>query len=458
MAKIRTMTEGNSAKMIFLFALPLMFGNVFQQMYTVMDTMIVGQALGVQALAALGAADWLNWMVLGSIQGISQGFAILMAQEFGAGNIGRLQKVIGNSAILSAITSILLLILTQCIAAPVLQLLQTPQEIVGMSLLYLRIMFLGVPVVMAYNVLASVLRALGDGKTPLYAMIVASFLNIGLDLLFVLVFHWGIAGAAAATVAAQAFSGIFCLASLKRVTIFAFSKSDFQIESALAGKLLGLGAPMALQNAIIAVGGMIVQFVVNGFGVLFIAGFTATNKLYGVLEIAATSYGYAMVTYVGQNLGARKIKRIRRGVKEAVLIAIVTAALIGVVMLLFGKNILSCFISGTPQEFEQTLEIAYHYLTIMSVCLPVLYYLHVTRASLQGMGDTMLPMLSGIAEFIMRTGAALLLPYLVGEYGIFYAEILAWLGADVVLFVSYLYRIRAISRKMEEAEIQQTAY
>ncbi|MDO4325767.1 MAG: MATE family efflux transporter [bacterium] len=457
MAKIRTMTEGNSAKMIFLFALPLMFGNVFQQMYTVMDTMIVGQALGVQALAALGAADWLNWMVLGSIQGISQGFAILMAQEFGAGNIGRLQKVIGNSAILSAITSILLLILTQCIAAPVLQLLQTPQEIVGMSLLYLRIMFLGVPVVMAYNVLASVLRALGDGKTPLYAMIVASFLNIGLDLLFVLVFHWGIAGAAAATVAAQAFSGIFCLASLKRVTIFAFSKSDFQIESALAGKLLGLGAPMALQNAIIAVGGMIVQFVVNGFGVLFIAGFTATNKLYGVLEIAATSYGYAMVTYVGQNLGARKIKRIRRGVKEAVLIAIVTAALIGVVMLLFGKNILSCFISGTPQEFEQTLEIAYHYLTIMSVCLPVLYYLHVTRASLQGMGDTMLPMLSGIAEFIMRTGAALLLPYLVGEYGIFYAEILAWLGADVVLFVSYLYRIHAVSRKMEQAEIQQTA-
>lgn len=458
MAKIRTMTEGNSAKMIFLFALPLMFGNVFQQMYTVMDTMIVGQALGVQALAALGAADWLNWMVLGSIQGISQGFAILMAQEFGAGNIGRLQKVIGNSAILSAITSILLLILTQCIAAPVLQLLQTPQEIVGMSLLYLRIMFLGVPVVMAYNVLASVLRALGDGKTPLYAMIVASFLNIGLDLLFVLVFHWGIAGAAAATVAAQAFSGIFCLVSLKRVTIFSFSKSDFKIESALAGKLLGLGAPMALQNAIIAVGGMIVQFVVNGFGVLFIAGFTATNKLYGVLEIAATSYGYAMVTYVGQNLGARKIKRIRRGVKEAVLIAIVTAALIGVVMLLFGKSILSCFISGTPQEFEQTLEIAYHYLTIMSVCLPVLYYLHVTRASLQGMGDTMLPMLSGIAEFIMRTGAALLLPYLVGEYGIFYAEILAWLGADVVLFVSYLYRIRAISRKMEEAEIQQTAH
>lgn len=458
MAKIRTMTEGNSAKMIFLFALPLMFGNVFQQMYTVMDTMIVGQALGVQALAALGAADWLNWMVLGSIQGISQGFAILMAQEFGAGNIGRLQKVIGNSAILSAITSILLLILTQCIAAPVLQLLQTPQEIVGMSLLYLRIMFLGVPVVMAYNVLASVLRALGDGKTPLYAMIVASFLNIGLDLLFVLVFHWGIAGAAAATVAAQAFSGIFCLVSLKRVTIFSFSKSDFKIESALAGKLLGLGAPMALQNAIIAVGGMIVQFVVNGFGVLFIAGFTATNKLYGVLEIAATSYGYAMVTYVGQNLGARKIKRIRRGVKEAVLIAIVTAALIGVVMLLFGKSILSCFISGTPQEFEQTLEIAYHYLTIMSVCLPVLYYLHVTRASLQGMGDTMLPMLSGIAEFIMRTGAALLLPYLVGEYGIFYAEILAWLGADVVLFVSYLYRIRAVSRKMEEAEIQQTAH
>ncbi len=450
MSKIRTMTEGNSAKIIFFFALPLMFGNIFQQMYTVVDTMIVGQALGVQALAALGAADWLNWMVLGSIQGISQGFAILMAQEFGAGNIKQLQKVIGSSVILSAAASILFLIVTQSIALPVLEILQTPEEIMGMSLLYLRVMFLGIPVVMAYNVLASILRALGDGKTPLYAMVVASFINIALDLLFVLVFHWGIAGAAAATVIAQLCSSLYCFSAIRKITIFSFEKEDFHADGVICKKLLSLGAPMAFQNAIIAVGGMIVQFVVNGFGVLFIAGFTATNKLYGILEIAATSYGYAMVTYVGQNLGAGRIKRIRHGVRNAMIIAVLTAFAITVVMLLFGKGILGCFISGTPEEFDATMQIAFHYLAIMSVCLPVLYILHVLRASLQGMGDTMLPMMSGVAEFVMRTGSAILLPALMGEEGIFYAEILAWIGADVILIWSYFFRIRGVEKRYQK--------
>lgn len=450
MSKIRTMTEGNSAKIIFFFALPLMFGNIFQQMYTVVDTMIVGQALGVQALAALGAADWLNWMVLGSIQGISQGFAILMAQEFGAGNIKQLQKVIGSSVILSAAASILFLIVTQSIALPVLEVLQTPEEIMGMSLLYLRVMFLGIPIVMAYNVLASILRALGDGKTPLYAMVVASFINIALDLLFVLVFHWGIAGAAAATVIAQLCSSLYCLSTIRKITIFSFEKEDFHADGVICKKLLSLGAPMAFQNAIIAVGGMIVQFVVNGFGVLFIAGFTATNKLYGILEIAATSYGYAMVTYVGQNLGAGKIKRIRHGVRNAMIIAVLTAFAITAVMLLFGKGILGCFISGTPEEFDATMQIAFHYLAIMSVCLPILYILHVLRASLQGMGDTMLPMISGVAEFVMRTGSAILLPALMGEEGIFYAEILAWIGADVILIWSYFFRIRGVEKRYQK--------
>ena len=184
---------------------------------------------------------------------------------------------------------------------------------------------------------------------------------------------------------------------------------------------------------------MIVQSVVNGFGVIFIAGFTATNKLYGVLEIAATSYGYAMVTYVGQNLGAGKGQRIRQGMRSAIKIALVTAVIIAVCMLVFGKLILGCFISGTPEVAEATMEIAYRYLAIMSICLPILYLLHVMRSSIQGMGNTVLPMLSGIVEFLMRTVAALLLPLLAGENGIYFAEILAWLGADVVLVISYFY-------------------
>lgn len=436
-ARIRTMTEGNPGKLILTFALPLMAGNVFQQLYTVVDTMVVGKYLGVDALAALGASDWMNWMMLGIVQGFAQGFAIRMAQEFGAGKYDSLRKVIGNSGILAFLSSLLLVALGQLAARPVLTLLQTPSDIMGDTLLYLRIMFLGLPIVMAYNLFACILRSLGDGQTPLRAMAVASFTNIVLDLLFVLVFHWGIAGAAAATLIAQLVSGLFCLCHLRRLEILQLSASDFRMEKSLGWKLLTLGFPMAFQNCIIAVGGMTVQFVVNGFGVLFIAGFTASNKLYGILEIAATSYGYAMITYVGQNLGAGQLRRIRRGMRSALGIAVLTSIAIAAVMLGFGKFILSWFISGTPEEAAQTLQIAYFYLAVMSLFLPVLYVLHVVRSCIQGLGNTLLPMVSGIVEFIMRTGAALLLPLAIGETGIFLAEVSAWLGADVALVISW---------------------
>ena len=442
MAQTRQMTEGRPASLIFTFALPLMVGNVFQQLYTVVDTMVVGKALGVQALAALGAADWMNWMMLGIIQGLTQGFGILMAQHFGAERPKDLCKTVGNSAVLALLSSILLLVLGQFMARPVLLLLQTPEKILADSLLYLRIMYVGIPIVMAYNLSAGILRSLGDGKTPLYAMIVAATVNIGLDLFFVLVLGFGIAGAAWATLIAQMVSCVFCYFHIRRLELLALTRSDFRLQKGLPGHLLRLGAPRAFQNAIISVGGMIVQFVVNGFGVLFIAGFTATNKLYGMLEVAATSYGYAMVTYTGQNLGAGRIGRIQKGMRAALLIALATSLLIAACMLFGGKAILSCFISGTPEEFAQTLQIAYYYLAVMSVCLPILYILHVTRSVIQGMGNTVLPMVSGIAEFVMRALAAVLLPQLIGETGIFFAEILAWTGAVVILVISYFTVIR----------------
>lgn len=436
-SRTKNMTEGKPISLILTFALPLMAGNVFQQLYTVVDTMVVGKYLGVNALAAIGASDWLNWMMLGIIQGFTQGFAILMAQEFGAKRLDRLRTVIGNSALLSIFSSLFLVLTGQLVARPVLELLQTPGTIINDSLMYLRIMFLGIPIVMAYNLLACILRSLGDGKTPLQAMLVASVTNIVLDLVFVIVFQWGIAGAAIATLIAQLVSGMYCLYHIWRIDFLTIHKTDFKLIGTLCGKLMFLGSPMAFQNCIIAVGGMIVQFVVNGFGVLFIAGFTATNKLYGVLEIAATSYGYSMITYVGQNLGAGKTERIRRGLRAALGIAVITSIVIAAVMLIFGRFILGCFISGTPEEVQQTMDVAYLYLAIMSICLPILYILHVVRSTIQGMGNTVLPMLSGIMEFTMRTLTAVLLPLWVGETGIFFAEIAAWTGADVVLIISY---------------------
>lgn len=446
-AKTKDMTQGAPLGLILTFALPLMIGNIFQQFYTVVDTMVVGQVLGVGALAAIGAADWTNWMMLGIIQGFTQGFSIRIAQDFGAGNVKRIRKDITSSVILSAVLAVILVMLGQVFLQPLLQIMQTPEGVINGAALYLRIMFAGIPIVMAYNMLASILRAFGDGKSPLYAMIIACIINIVLDIVFVAFWGMGIAGAAIATLIAQCCSAIYCLFTLKKVGIVKLERSDWRVDKALSLDLMKLGFPMAFQNAIIAVGGMIVQSVVNGFGVLFIAGFTATNKLYGILEVAATSYGYAMVTYTGQNLGAGKIDRVKKGLRAAIIVAVFTSAAISVCMLIFGKNILGLFISGTPEEIASTLDIAYRYLAIMSYCLLILYFLHIYRSTLQGLGDTVLPMASGIAEFVMRTAAAILLPSLVGADGIFYAEIMAWIGADVILITAYYVRIRSCSSK-----------
>ena len=447
-SKVKDMTVGAPLPLLISFALPLMVGNVFQQFYTVVDTMVVGKALGVDALAALGATDWLYWMVLGMIQGVTQGFGILMAREFGAKHFAELRQVVGSSVILSILCALVLLGGFQLAARPILLLLKTPAAILDWSLQYLRMMLFGIPIVMAYNLLSCILRALGDGKTPLYAMIVAALSNVALDLLFVLVFHWGIVGAAAATLIAQAISSVYCLCKIRRIDFLTLKSSDFRLKPAMALHLLGLGFPMAAQNGIIAIGGMIITAVVNGYSVPFIGGFTATNKLYGILEIAATSYGYAMITYAGQNLGAGKLDRISTGTRCAVWVSLATSVVIGAVMIIFGRTIVGSFLSGTPEEVELASQAAYTYLVIMSACLPILYILHVTRSTVQGMGNTVLPMVSGVAEFIMRTGGVLLLPALMGENGIFVAEVLAWAGADMILVPSYFIVLK--KRKQEQ--------
>lgn len=281
-------------------------------------------------------------------------------------------------------------------------------------------------------------------------MLIASLINIVLDLLFVAVFGWGIAGAAIATIIAQLFSAIYCFAILKQIKLVQLAKSDFEHEAKLDLNLLQLGIPVVFQNIIIGVGGLVVQYVINGYGFLFVAGFTATNKLYGLLEMAAISYGYAIVTYVGQNLGAKQFDRIKSGVRVSLLISLATSIVISVAMFLFGKPILSLFLSGEQQQIEAVLEIAFHYLSIMAAMLWVLYFLYVYRSALQGLGDTLLPMLSGFAEFLMRIGAALILPIFIGQNGIFFAEIAAWSGAALLLCISYYIRIRATEKKLNE--------
>lgn len=445
MAKVRDMTVGKPARLILSFALPLMLGNVFQQMYIIVDTMVVGKFVGVEALAALGAADWLNWLVIGLMQGLTQGFSILISQRFGASDWKGLNRAMAGAVLIAGIVGIALTITSLSLVHPVLVLLNTPADIMDGALSYLHVMFSGCLAVMGYNVFAAILRAMGNSRTPLIAMVIASLLNVVLDLLFVLGFHWGIAGAAGATVLAQAVSCLICLFAVLRLPIPKMEREDWRPSAPLYGQLLKLGAPLAFQNTIIAVGGMVVQSVVNGFGVLFVAGYTATNKLYGLLEIAATSFGFSMAAYTGQNLGARKYDRIRTGMRSASRMAVTTALLISVLMILLGRYILMLFISGDPAQQEQVLAIAYRFLCIMSAMLFILYLLHVYRSALQGMGDTLIPMSSGIIEMFMRIGAAMLLPSLIGQDGVFWAEVIAWTGAAILLIAMYYRRVSRLS-------------
>ena len=446
MASVKNMTSGSPLHILFSFALPLMIGNVFQQLYTMVDSIVVGKVLGLNALAAIGNGEWLNWLVLSMVQGFAQGFSIRLAQNFGAGDERSLRKTYVTSLKLSVVCAAVILCFAFAALRPILHLLNTPSEIFPITVTYLSVIFAGVPIVMAYNFLASVLRSLGDSKTPLRAMIAASICNIVLDLLFVIVFHWGVAGAAFATLIGQAISAGICYMALRKIDVIRVPKNERGFDRELAGKLLKLAMPFAFQNLIISVGGLVVQFVINGYGVLYIAGFTATNKLYGILEIAAISYGFALTTYVGQNYGADEIKRVSKGVHTGVLMGIVTAAFISAAMLLFGKYIVSAFISGKPEDAAATIEIAYHYLCIMSVFLPVLYLMHIYRSSLQGLGDTIMPMVSGAAELVMRILTIFILPKLIGTEGLFWAEVLAWAGADVVLMSSYYIKIASIKR------------
>ncbi|MDL2232800.1 MATE family efflux transporter [Ruminococcaceae bacterium OttesenSCG-928-L11] len=444
-SQTRDMTVGSPVKLIVVFALPLMVGNVFQQLYTIVDAMVVGNALGVDALAAVGAADWPGWVVLGIVTGFTQGFSIPVSQYFGKEDYKSMRKAVCMMIESSIVLGVLLTVIGLLVAAPALRALNTPAEIFDDALIYLVITYIGILAVTAYNVLASILRALGNGRTPLIAMIIASVTNIVLDVVFVFFFGWGVGGAAFATVLAQMLSAIFCYFNIRKIEILHLTKEDFALDKEMLGRLFALGTPTAFQNAVIGFGGVVVQNVINSFGMVFIAGFTATNKLYGLLELAATSFGFSLVTYTGQNLGAGKYERIRSGVKWGLVLGIGVAAVISVCMLLFGEGIVGMFISDSPELKTQAVAVAFQYLKIMSYWLFILYMLYVYRSALYGLGDTVVPMISGIVELIMRVGIILILPRIMGQDGVYYAEVAAWAGAALILAIAYYVRMHRLT-------------
>lgn len=439
MNKITDMTNGNPAKLILSFALPLILTNVGQQLYMVVDSSIVGWGVGLRALAAVGSADWTYWLILWTVMGLTQGFAVFISQYFGRQDYRNISKTIAMSTILCFIIGTVLTAVGLLAAKPLLLLLKTPDDIINQAVTYLMTMIAGTLVVTAYNMAASVLRSFGDGKSPLIAMLIAAFLNVGLDLLFVLVFKWGVFGAAIASVTAQFFSFLFCLVRIKKIQFVKFEKGDWKFDGKIAKKMLLFSLPIALQMIVIAISGMVVQSAINLQGSIFVAGYTAMNKLYGLLESTAISLGMAASTFFAQNYGAGCKKRVRSSVKTSAIISVIMALCVTVIMLMGGKYLLQMFINTKEIGAAESLQIGFHYLIIMSVGLVILYLIHVYRNAMQALGNSFWSMISGFVECGVRILMAKEIVRIFGAGMLYFVEPVAWLGALIFIIFPYFY-------------------
>lgn len=432
-----SMTSGRPLGLLIRFALPLIIGSVFQQLYTITDAAIIGRGVGPQALAAVGAGDWILWMVIGAIQAMMQGFSIESATAYGQENEKRLVSAIWHSVVLAAVISVVMTAGSLLLMRPALTLLNTPADIMDGAQTYLGILYGACTIITAYQLAAALLRSFGDSRTPLYAMTAASLINIVLDLLFVYRFHMGIGGAAIATVIAQGCAAVICVVKLMKQIRLPL-RMKFNTDTAV--HLIKLGVPLAFQVIIIATGGLALQNAVNQYGSVFVAGYTAANKMFGILESAGIAFGYGAASYTAQNLGAGKTERIPEGVRAGLIFSVIVSGFISFCMLVFGRTIMSLFVERTAMNYDMIIDTAYQYLSVMSYALLMLYMLHLYKSMLQGLGLTVQSMISGIVELAARIILVFTLPRLIGSLGIFIAEVGAWIGAALYLMLMY-YRL-----------------
>lgn len=462
MIESNRMTAGSPAKHILKFAFPLMFGNVFQQLYTIVDTAVVGKALGVNALAALGTTEWMIFFVVGAIQGITHGFSVIVAQRFGNKEEEGVRAAALCASVLTLIFAVIFVAAGLCLISPVLKIIRVPEEIYGMAKEYLRIIYGGIPITFVYHMMAAVLRAVGNSKVPLKAIAISSVCNIFLDIYFVIYMRQGIVGAAWATIMAQMISVFYIIGfGCQVLEKPGCRKGGWRKKGKLGRRFFGdirkkdlleelrMGLPLGVQNMVTALGGLAVQAMINSFGVLFIAGYTAAVKLYGLLEIPASSYGYAMSVFAGQNVGAGEKARVKRGLFSGIVIGTVSALVMSAIMIGAGDKIVACFISAgnepgavaavgalaadSVESVVQTIKIAYDFLVLLAIFFPMLYILYIARGCVQGLGNSLLPVVSSFMQLLMRIGGAYVLAGIIGEYGVFWGEILAWAGADAIL-------------------------
>lgn len=441
----RDMTVGSPGKMILNFTIPIFIGNVFQQFYSMADTIIVGKFVGNEALAAVGACGTLMFLILGFLMGLTGGFTVITAQHFGAGNMKAMRRSVASALILSGVVSVLLTALSMSMMNRILHWMRTPADIYGEAYGYIMVICGGIVAQVLYNLLASILRALGNSKVPLYFLIVAALLNIVLDLLFIIEFGMGAAGAAYATVISQGVSGILCLVYIiKKVPELHLKKEDWNLDWNLAGWQMKIGIPMALQFSITAIGTIMVQTALNTLGSVAVASFSAASKIEQIVTQAYISLGTTMATYCAQNIGARKYDRIRQGFRVATVMGIVYAVVTAVLIALFGRHLTVLFVSKNLGEITKLVEV--YLLCAASMFIP-LAIVNIYRNGIQGMGFGILPMMAGVAELVGRGVVAVVAASMGSYIGACMASPAAWVLAGGLLLVMYFHIMRGYKKK-----------
>ena len=443
----KDLTEGKPLSLILDFSIPVLLGYLFQQFYNVTDTIIVGKCLGVQALAAVGSTGAVNFLIIGFVMGLCSGFAIPVAQRFGAKDFSKMRQYVSNTVYLCAGFGVVMAIVTVIFCKPFLLLMQTPADIVDRADDYIRIIFAGIPLIFLYDMVSGVIRALGDSKTPVFFLVLSSFLNIALDLVFIQCFHWDVQGAALATVISQGISGAACLVYMrKKFDIIRSDATERKFNAHHCKALCKVGVPMGLQYSITAIGSVILQTSVNGLGSNAVASITAAQKVSGFFCSVFDSLGTTMATYGGQNTGAGKLNRLGTGVRDSMIVASIYAVAVFLLYFFFGKYFVMLFMNNAD---ETILSNARLYLLENASGYVLLAGVNIIRFMIQGMGFSAFAVFSGVFEMIARMLMGL---FMVPHFGFVSAGLaspFAWVLADLFLVPAFYWcRKRLLNQKV----------
>jgi putative MATE family efflux protein len=439
------MSKGSPAKLIFFFMLPILAGNLFQQLYSMVDTFVVGRFDGVQSLAAVGATGGMSFLILGFVVGLTAGFSVIISQKFGAKDMKGMRKAVAMSSLSAGILALLVSFFAVALSKPLLILLKTPENIIEASNAYITIIYIGIIATIYYNLLASVLRALGDSKSPLYFLLLASVLNVIGDFVTVVYLHLSVIGVAYATVFSQSVSALCCLIYIiKRYPSLHLSRQDWKIDWGLIWKLLRIGLPSALQFSVCAIGVLIVQATINKMGSDTVAAYSVGTKIEQLVTQPLVTLGMAMATFAGQNLGSGRLDRIRKGVRSGVLLTIAFSLIAYLLLFFFGEPLALLFIEGNQ---TQVIEQVVLYLQVVALFFIPLGLIFIYRNTSQGLGSGLIPMLSSIQELIFRTLVVLILPRYFGYVGICLSSPIAWLAAAILLVLAYHKKLNNLEKR-----------